>query len=251
MKNQDNSNQQQIEAYLLGQLGPAEHAAFEQAIQQDASLAQNVALERMTIDGIAAFSRKKMRERLQEFHEELSPPAKQPEQPAPKVIPLTWWRIAAAASIFLAVLSYFWWARPALPEQLYAQYFSPYELSLTQRSDNDRQVFEVEQGYRQKDYSAAIPMFEALLEENNQNAQLHLGAGIAQMELQQTEAALAHFQYIIDADDFLYRDQAIWYAALAHLHAGQLEQCRQHLQKLAQDPKADHHREALSLLQKL
>ncbi|MEM8907059.1 MAG: tetratricopeptide repeat protein, partial [Bacteroidota bacterium] len=80
---------------------------------------------------------------------------------------------------------------------------------------------------------------------------LLLGLGICRLELDQWTAAESAFQQLLQLNDPFFNDHAHWYLALTYLEQNQLEACRKSLQKLAAQSTADHHQQAVDLLQQL
>ena len=71
------------------------------------------------------------------------------------------------------------------------------------------------------------------------------------METDQPDMAEKSLQWIRNANDPFYSDQATWYLALLDLKKGNREAANTELQKLAGDEHADHHIQAVELLNKL
>jgi Flp pilus assembly protein TadD, contains TPR repeats len=105
--------------------------------------------------------------------------------------------------------------------------------------------------YNNKEYKRALPLFEKLLLSDSTNARLRLGAGICHLELQQLDAARTQFLSIIEAKDFRLQHQANWYMALTYLKTGNVEAAQKYLNPIVVNSKADHHEEAMELMERL
>ena len=112
---------EQIERYLAGELPEAERNAFEAALQQDAALAEEVALQRALRQSLGNPRRRQLLDALSEV-------AEQPEQRQP--LALSWvagfrWAAAAAALLALAAVSTWWYQQQRPDAPPVAQHTTP------------------------------------------------------------------------------------------------------------------------------
>jgi len=133
---------------------------------------------------------------------------------------------------------------------LYANYFKPYVPSLETRSnemisEEDYQTFI--DAYRAKDYQKSFTTIGPLLSDADNNTLLL--AGISAMEINEYQESLKYFDKIIESNDFYFADHAKWYKALLLIKMKKSEDAKLLLADLAQNPKADHHNESVSLLE--
>lgn len=236
-----------IDDFLLDRMSLEEKNAFEAALERDADLRKAVDAQSKLIHGMAAFGRRQLKAELQDIHQELYAA---PQQPRIRSASRSWAAIAATIALLLAAGLWWFWPSPS-PQQWYADYYQAYELQWSQRSQTDKTLAQIAQLYQDKAYAAALPRFQALLAEQPNQPQLQIAAGICLLELNQPQAALPYFEAIRQSNDLLLKDQATWYAALAHLKLEDLPRTRSLLQSLTTDPSADHHTEAQTLLKKL
>lgn len=239
---------EQIDDYIMGVLEEEKRPLFDKTLRKDQDLNIRLNQRRELIKGIEAYHRLQLKNKLKQIHEKAFV---SPVQPIAKRRNLRPW-ISIAAAIALLVVALVWITNqtPA-SEQLFADHFQAYELSLSQRGDTEQELVQLEKLYNNKDYEAALPLFESLLQENEESIQLQLGAGVTKLSLGNPKEALAYFNRIIRSNDLLFKDQAIWYAALAHLKMDDQEAAKKQLELLANDPDADHHQDAVTLLEKL
>jgi len=214
---------EQIERYLRGELAPAEHADFTRQLETDAALKQEVALHR----GVESLARREA------FLQTLSVTAS--EHFASEGVQsggkqrFLYWRVAAAV-LLLAAIGIFVLRQPAKPtaQELYAAYFTPYEIPTALRSagaihtDADaQQAFTL---YSERHYAEAIPLFTKVLERSSDKHTLMVFArGVCYLASGETHRAAWDFQKVIGDDDSLFVDQARWYLALTHLQAGDIQ----------------------------
>lgn len=143
-------------------------------------------------------------------------------------------------------------AQPADNATLYADYFNPFEPSVESRSndnisDKSFQIFI--DSYRTKDYQKSLATIQPFLSEADNNTLLL--AGISAMEVGKNQDAIKYLNRIIESNDFYFTDHAKWYKALVLLKMNNLRDAKLLLKDQAEDPKADHHNEAILLLQEL
>ena len=241
-------NEQKIDKYLMDLLSVEERALFEEEMRQNESLMKEVELQRDALKSIEGLGRANLKSKLQDIHTELYPASQASDVKLRKLL----YRFAAAA-VFIALVSITWWQMQdnASPSELYSQYFSTYELSLSERSGIDDDLIRIEQLYEQQKYAELIPLLQQKVAENAQNSELLLGLGIAHLQKNDFDSAIKQFQSILDSNDFNYEDEANWYLGLSHLKSGNIESAKQFFTILASDASRDHSKEAKRILDRI
>jgi len=241
---------QHIDDYLQNKLSAEDRADFEEALVTNKELKEKYDERMAIVHGAKQVGRDELKKRLQRIHQEVnSTPAVTPAKQR-SILP---YLASAAAAIALLVVSWFvfFTGSPTSPSQLYAKHYAPYELRIASRDQsNEIQLAQLDEQYKQKNYSAALPLFEEQLKENPSNAQMLLGAGICQLELDQPTAARQHFKNIISYNDLRLQDQARWYTALSYLKENQPKQALPHLKNIKKDKETEA-QELINLLMKL
>lgn len=141
-----------------------------------------------------------------------------------KPIQLSWWLLALVVLLTVAILAWLIFFREDKADQLYALYFvppaneySPVQLRGGQTKSTMHPILEQAlNSYDDERYAAAISYFEKYLSEYPNDEQATLYKGVAHLELEQADKAIASFEHVID----LHPDQPLpahWYLALAHL----------------------------------
>lgn len=246
-----NFTDEQMDQFLMGRLTQEYKNKFDQALSSDQALRLRFKELSTLVQGIDAFHAHDLKARLKKIHQDNFDQSKL--KVAAKRRSLLPW-MAAAATIALLLVAVMWMNNNSgmSSDKLFASNFEPYELSMSQRSDNgNTRLIELEQLYKNGQYEEAVPIFESLISQNEQDIHLKLGAGIAELALDRPKAALAYFEAIIQSGDFLFEDHAVWYSALAYLKMEKQEEAQRFLQKLSTDTEADHHQEAIELLEQL
>ncbi len=203
---------------------------------------------RRLINGLEYYGKEVFKKQLKVIHQEV---IESKRARRPLLRPL---RIAMSAAAVLLILLTFWFLQPSpslTAPQIYAAYYQPYSLTLNQRNTAHPQLERAVQFYHKKAYAQALPIFESLVSLNPQNLQVLLACGISCLELDRSQEALRWFEQVLKADDLLYRDAACWYAALAHLKAGEAAAARPFLELLVENTEADYYKSAVKVLNRL
>jgi len=250
-----NFTDEQIDDYIMGRFDEKNKSKFELAMSSDAGLMARLKERKEFILGIEAYHETAFKDKLKNIHKtafgETTIANKPGTAPAKQRSLMPW--IAAVASIAALLIFVFMCFNDSAmtPEKLYAANFEHYELSLIQRDETNTELLRLDDLYSQRNYKEALPIFESMIKATENASQLQLGLGISKMELGQTTEALLHFKSILDSGDLLYKDQANWYSALAHIKNNDLEKAQVFLQQLTADQNADHYDEAEQLLRQL
>ena len=246
--NSDNNNK--IEKYLMGQLSKTERAAFLQELQENEELRKAFAIEQRLHQGIKVEGRKELKATLNEIHNRLDPAIDPPSVPKSKRKIL--WPLLVAASLLL-IFSLFWLLNQTpSPDDLFAQNYQAYELSLALRDGAPTtDLVAANELYRSGKYLEAIPFFQNLTASDTKKYLWRMGLAISYLETEQLEKAATELSVIYTANDPLLKDQAAWYLAMLALKKNDLSLTKSYLTPLADNAKADHHREAAALLKKI
>ena len=114
----------------------------------------------------------------------------------------------------------------AQTQDVFAEYFEPYaDVTATRDLSNESELKfkEAMNFYNQKDYTKAIPAFEALAGES-EDIKVNFYTGISYLANGQAKDAAAQLRTVIEDDDNSYDTQAKWYLALACLDLDQDEE---------------------------
>ncbi len=254
-------NLTKIDEYLMGKFSPKEEASFLNEVDTDKELQEELAIAKRLINGVKAEARLNLKSDLQKIHESINPSAdsssdEESTSPIRKLeSPQTrrrWMPWLAAASILL-VLSLFWFSsRPINTQKLFAQNYSPYDLSLAVRGDApSAKLMEANDLYRQGKFKSAIPIFEEIVSETPAQQLIRMGLANSYLENNQLEKAQQEYETIYHSNDPLLKDQSIWYLALLSIRQDDLPKAKTYLELLTNNPKADRYEEAKSLRKKL
>jgi len=138
------------------------------------------------------------------------------------------------------------------PDQIFAEYYKPYDYATTTRNSDQQSLFTLSLLYQEKKYNAFIEQFEKYHKNRTDlNSDLILASGIAYLESNQPYKAIFQFNKIIENKDFNFEDQAIWYKSLALFKANEYNQCSTELEKLINNIDSEYHAESSALMRDL
>ena len=257
---QNNEIYERIDRYLLQQMSSEEQLAFEKELSQNPDLTRELQLRKDLAGGIRLNQNKKVKERLNQIHDEITHPKTQKN--ASRRSLYIW--SAVAASVLLLFFVYQTWLAPSVsPQDLFTEFYHSHSLNLASRSDDlDPQILQIETLFRSEQYQQVLPLIQSQLTSiespdsipdniRNLKGKFLLSEGICHLELQQTDQAIASLQNLINTNDPFLIDQGYWYLALAYLQKGEVEECKTALQVLIQKSNTDHSTEARSLMELL
>jgi tetratricopeptide (TPR) repeat protein len=144
-------------------------------------------------------------------------------------------RIAAIGSLLF--VSYFTFFRAPSYDQLYAKYYSVYQVDIPLLSRGDSGTSALtgfEQGlieYKKGNYTQSLVFFEKSILAEPNNSAINFFSGLACMQNSQFDKAIGFLQTAREADS-LYSVKACWYLALSYLKLGEKENALSQLDNL-------------------
>lgn len=230
MKNQENEIEK-IDKYLSGDMSTSERAAFEQQMNQDDALREEVALHHDIKAGIGEYEDAKLKMKLQEKEIILRQKEKNGSQQKSRRIFL--WT-ALAAGLSLTVVAFIWLFFIDSPQTLFAEYYQPYPnvvLPIDRSQPSSRIEKNPYQLYELGQYTEAIPLFEKQLEQEADPV-VRFYLGLSYLETQQVSEAIKQLKTAAEANHNL-STAAHWYLGLGYLQAGEKEEAATIFSQLA------------------
>ena len=133
-------------------------------------------------------------------------------------------------------------------DQMYATYYEPYNASFNTRSNESVGFSELKTAYDEESYQIVVDKVNHKLNTEIEDRELLLAVGISAIETGEVELGRLYFEAIINKADFFYIDHARWYLALSLIKGGEKEKGQPLLEKIVNNPKANHHKQAKKLL---
>jgi tetratricopeptide (TPR) repeat protein len=209
----NNNKQENIDAFLLGELKGEELNDFNEMIKQNPDMAKELRFQAEVMESIRDEKKLALRETLNEVLPDSSLrftilKYSRTMQLAAAVVVMA--MIIGGSFLYESVFN-----TSSSSQQLFEEYFTPeYEL-MTVRSGNSSNST-LEQGmnyFANRDYNNAIETFEEV--PDNMLAKLY--SGFSYMHLDNYQQAEQLFSEIVDDGDSMFTDQAAWHLGLCYL----------------------------------
>ncbi len=224
------NNIERIERYFQGKLEEGDLWEFKKALEVDAEFAEEVNLYKELLAMQQQAAKTTLLDTMQQIHHKSNSGGIQRF--------IHTYKYAAAAAAFALLFGIGMLLATVFSsssnQQLYSAYFQPEQSILNVRSAGismEQTVMQGLQYYELSEYQAALEMFE--MAPTNLLGKLY--SGIALMELNEFNSAVAKFNYIIQHNDNLFVDQSEWYLSLCYLKLDKTEDARMMLAKIADD----------------
>ena len=206
-----------IEAYVLGTMDQATRERFAQELAADASLREEVELQRDNILAVELAGLTRTLEAVRAEHRgvDLSPTGS------------SWTTyLKYAAMVAVLVLGAVWWfARPAENERLFAEYYvEDPGLPVPMSAVKDPVFQDAMVAYKLGDHAEARTKWGNLLEAEPGNDTLRFYIANTYLAEGDAKAAIPLFQAVADAPSSTFQGKARWYLFLAYLQEGRLKE---------------------------
>ena len=135
--------------------------------------------------------------------------------------------IAAVLGIGIVAFLYLWNASDANTNDLFTQYYQPYQLIIEERSvpiEEQSKLKQALQSYKKKDFAKASEAFENLAKAKPEVTAFPFYAGLSYLANNNAEKAIPLLENIVDSNDLLFAQQARWYLALSHLQVKNIDE---------------------------
>lgn len=235
-----------IEAYLRGTLDEQALAAFQRRRQDDPEFDREVIDYSQIINQIRTTHEKNFMNKLRHWDSEIE------NRQELKVIPLRRiFLIAASALLFALAGVYVFRNSQSDHEQLFQEYFQPYDNVISERSGrNDSQQKGMEL-YDQKKYDEAIIHLKRAASEDSDNPALKCYLGIAYLAGGHAQEAKTIFEAMVHDDHELFKEVAEWNLAMTYLKLDTETSLKKTLEGIIQQKNHVYHKQAADLLRRL
>ncbi|MFH6992010.1 tetratricopeptide repeat protein [Flavobacterium sp. FlaQc-48] len=217
-----------FDQYLQGEMTVEERNSFENQLSEDHELAS----EFETFKEVQSHLKNKFEheDEREAFKANLTAISdKHFNTSKPKVVLMRPWYYAAAASIIILFgLFFFDYNNPSFDD-----YNNPETASFVERGDSDAALKEAQTAFNDGKYTTAIPLFEAILKENN-TPEIQYFYGVSLLEESKYTKAETVFNGLISGTS-VYKEKAKWNLALSKLKQKKYAACKEVLQTISQD----------------
>ena len=206
-----------IEAFLLGTMSPEESHRFEQELAVDASLRDEVELQRENTLAIELAGITRTLQSARAEHREVTTASNGNSW-------TTYLKYAAMVAVL--ILGAVWWiTRPAENERLFAEYYvEDPGLPVPMSAVNDPVFQDAMVAYKLGDYAEARTKWGNLLQREPDNDTLRFYIANTYLAEGDAEAAIQLFQAVANTPSSTFHNKARWYLFLAYLREGRLNE---------------------------
>lgn len=225
-----------ISKYLEGEMDPIEASGFEESLENNPELKEEVDLYREVESAIADTEVLDLRAQLDEIHEELSPQLEKLKKKSSKRV--LRYAVAASIAVIISLGTYSLFFKKVNNNKIVSEFYKPYDVTLVNRSANDHIIPLMREAlykYENHEYREAVSLFQEILEVKPEMTASYLYSGISYMELKEYVNAKRSLNAVIEHNDNLYIEQAEWYLGMVYLLTNEKEKARMQFQKIKKE----------------
>ena len=223
-----------IQPFLDGELSREELDWFSKELESNAVLAEDIRLYREVDSAIREQDVMDLRDQLDVIHNSIGDPSVAPVKHTRYRKVLSYAAIASLAVLLSLGVLLKVQHKKLTNQQIYQRHFEPYEVTMVYRSAETEDLLRrAVTAYDAQQFTAAIGLFEQLLQSYPDEMEYQLSLGISYMETDQYDKAGGKFTKIIDHNDNLFIEQAEWYLGFCYLQTGQNTEARTHFREIA------------------
>ncbi|NOX86531.1 MAG: tetratricopeptide repeat protein [Chlorobi bacterium] len=212
--NQSQNEFERIERYLTGRMDNKEKLDFEASLKTDPLLSKQTEEVRALLHAI---EEKKLREKLDDFHEELTAG----ERRVMSVRPFQKYIIAASVALLIGLGIWLLSVRKTPDEKLFSQYFKPDPGLITPMSTtSDYEFYRGMVDYKQGKYKPAINRWNRLIEKKPDNDTLNFYLGVSYLAGGNSKKATDFLSKAVKYPNSILINEAWYYLGLAYLKEG-------------------------------
>lgn len=244
-------NKHLISRYLEGEMDPIEATGFEESLENDPELKEEVDLYREVEEAISDTEALDLRAQIDEIHEELTPQLEKLKKNSSKQV--LRYVVAASIAVIISLGTYSLFFKKVDNNKIVTEFYKPYDVTLVNRSANTNitpMMREALYKYETQDYEEAIVLFKEILEINPQITASHLYSGISYLEIEQYKSAEKSLTAVLEHNDNLYMEQADWYLGMVYLLNEEKNKARMQFRKI-KNSDGYYEDEARKILRKL
>jgi len=237
---------EKIERYLNNEMQPQERADFELQLSADEALRNSLELYR-SIDTTMSVStkEKELRQSLQQMNRRYFAEGSNVKQEQFK----KWLAVAAAVLVIIFGAVYFLSPGKSSAEKLYAEFAQPPALNIQMRGTaTDSLAQKAAAAFNSKNYSEALPLIRAYIEQQPHDIQMTFSEAICYLETGKYKEAERRFLAFLISQT-AYAETAKWWLALSSLKQNDYSKCRDTLNLITQT--SPYYTRAKELLGKL
>jgi tetratricopeptide (TPR) repeat protein len=215
-----------IESYLANEMPEEQRRTFEEQLSKDKKLLKEIELNRELAD---LLGNEHLHRFLKAVHETDANWQLSPKEKKNTLINMNArFILAIAASLAITIFTwqyFFVSVEDPAEKNLFSEFFEPYQMVLSQRSEADiaghaALVNQAVQEYANGNYSPAANAFQQLMDFNKENISYRFYFGLSLLGSNETREAIEIMEELLETRNHLFTEQSRWYLALAYISAG-------------------------------
>jgi len=234
---QSHTNLKELESYINSELSNDELASFEAELTSNKKLQEEIDLIKNIDLALNETDVMQLRRNLQGIAGEIAS-NKQTERSfagrfkAKRIVLST---VAASLILLLGITGII--SRQSQGD-IYQKFYTKYEATGIVRSANttaNQTLTEALQRFENKDYKAALDLFNEIIAKDQDNMVGHFYAGISLQESGKYQNAIKEYETVIIDKDNLFTEQAEWYIGLCYLQTNEDKKAYKQFKKIAKN----------------
>ncbi|TKG95835.1 hypothetical protein EYV94_05950 [Puteibacter caeruleilacunae] len=248
-----NRDTEEIEQYIEGELDNDALRAFEEEMDFNLDLAEEVALHQDINAAIEETDIMALRDNLNSLRKEEEKIEKKDTRGIIKLkgrVRKMWSAAAACAVLLLAVGGVLNMTSHPTSDQIHGQFYEKFEMSGVVRSGGTGMSLELKQAisnYQQSNFGVAAALLEEQLKTSNDPV-IHFYAGATYQEMERFKDAIAHLEKVVVDKDNMFVEKAEWYLALCYIETNQKKRALEYLQQIANNEDSYYRRKAKKII---
>ncbi|SNR17681.1 tetratricopeptide repeat protein [Tenacibaculum jejuense] len=215
-----------IEKYFEGTLSSIEREEFDSLINTDSEFKKDFEFQSNLQKAIHQNEREELKKELQDLEFDITNKVKKKS-----AFPLL--KVAASIVLIFSLGAYFLLNNPASSEDLFREYYSPYEnvvQPIVRGESSETIEFKAFLSYEKQEYNEALTLFESAYN-NTQKSHLLLYKANCLLSLQQPEQAISALNEYLTKEE-IFKDKANWYLGLSYLQLNSKEQAKKYFKNV-------------------
>ena len=229
-----------IEASVRGQLTPPQQEGVNERLKTDPVFRQAYEDVRLMISAAKSVARDKMLAELRNAQKEKG-----------RFIAWPFYRMMALAASIVLIAVVGVWLYQTREEDLFEKYYAPNKSLSFSQPRGDASAYDIKMNalreYKNHQPKTAIQTLDTAFAMNPNDEEALFLAGLCYLEAREFYKSLEEFNKIKDNQD----DAVLWYKALAYLGAGNNDQAKNILSRLAESQSSPYAKRAAELIKKL
>ena len=225
-----NVSEEIIEEFIEGKLKGEELEKFNAEYIENTDLKTEVKLRREVNEAVGEKEIIQLKEKLLSIHKEAHTKDIKSIIPERQKDNFYWWKAGVAVAVIIFLISGLFRFNIYDPDQTYANFYNSPEWS-HQRSVSTGDSYFAEAGnyFSKGDYIAALQLYDAALQEDNNQPVFHFYKGASLQNLEKYEEATDHYSNVILHRDNIFIEDAEWYRSLCYIKMNDIKKAREQL----------------------